>query len=238
MEDLWAFNEEILARAIYGSKVPIISAVGHEIDTTIADLVADARASTPTKAGVAAVPDIREVLKQLASFEASLRSKTQWQLQLCEKTLQTILASAAFKNPLLAVYNRQQRLDELGFKLADAIRELLSVAKSRLHGYYENIIKVEPHRLLGRKIIDVNNLRNRSVSAVNAVISKCRLHLTAQENRLTALNPKSVLKRGYSITTSPKTGLSVRSAADVRLGDLLITELADENLIESRVTKK
>ena len=63
LEDLWAFNEEVLARAIYDSKIPIISAVGHEIDTTIADLVADARASTPTKAGVVAVPDVREVLE-------------------------------------------------------------------------------------------------------------------------------------------------------------------------------
>jgi len=63
-----AFNEEVLARAIFASKIPIISAVGHEVDTTIADLVADARASTPTKAGVVAVPDYREVLKQLAYF--------------------------------------------------------------------------------------------------------------------------------------------------------------------------
>ncbi len=62
-EDLWAFNEEVLARAIYDSRIPVISAVGHEIDTTIADLVADARASTPTKAGVVAVPDMQEVLR-------------------------------------------------------------------------------------------------------------------------------------------------------------------------------
>ncbi len=66
-EDLWAFNEEVLARAIYDSRIPVIGAVGHEIDTTIADLVADARASTPTKAGVVAVPDIHEVLSELAN---------------------------------------------------------------------------------------------------------------------------------------------------------------------------
>jgi len=238
MEDLWAFNEEVLARAIYDSKVPVISAVGHEIDTTVADLVADARASTPTKAGVVAVPDVKDVLKQLAYFEGNLRSKTQWQLQLCEKTLQAILAGAAFKNPLLPVYNRLQRIDELGLKLAEAFKGLLADAKSRLHNCYENIIKIEPHRLLSRKMIDVSNLQNRSAAAVNAIINRCRIHLTAQESRLTALNPKSVLKRGYSITTSPKTGLPVRSSADVGVGDLLITELADENLIESRVTKK
>jgi len=72
LEDLWAFNEEILARAIFDSTIPIISAVGHEIDTTIADLVADARASTPTKAGVVAVPDMHEVLSQLKNFQKRL----------------------------------------------------------------------------------------------------------------------------------------------------------------------
>ena len=68
LEDLWAFNEEVLARAIFDSQIPIVSAVGHEIDTTIADLVADVRASTPTKAGVVAVPDIEEVLTFLAEM--------------------------------------------------------------------------------------------------------------------------------------------------------------------------
>ena len=72
LEDLWAFNEEVLARAIYDSRIPIISAVGHEVDTTIADLVADARASTPTKAGVVAVPDMRQVIEDLENKEACL----------------------------------------------------------------------------------------------------------------------------------------------------------------------
>ncbi|MHC4466034.1 MAG: exodeoxyribonuclease VII large subunit, partial [Planctomycetota bacterium] len=72
MEDLWAFNEEVLARAIFDSKIPVISAVGHEIDTTVADLVADARASTPTKAGVTAVPDMYDVLEQLTQIENRL----------------------------------------------------------------------------------------------------------------------------------------------------------------------
>ena len=72
LEDLWAFNEEVLARAIYDSKIPIISAVGHEVDVTVADLVADARASTPTKAGVVAVPDMRDVLATLSNRQRIL----------------------------------------------------------------------------------------------------------------------------------------------------------------------
>jgi exodeoxyribonuclease VII large subunit len=91
---------------------------------------------------------------------------------------------------------------------------------------------------LGRKTVDLNNWENRASAAMRAIINKCGMQLTAQKNRLAGLNPKSVLQRGYSITTNPKTGLLVRSTTDVRLGDLLITELADENLIESKVTKK
>ena len=85
LEDLWAFNEEVLARAIYDSKIPIISAVGHEIDTTIADLVADARASTPTKAGVVAVPDVREVLEKLSSAQSRLTGDIESVIELAEQ---------------------------------------------------------------------------------------------------------------------------------------------------------
>jgi exodeoxyribonuclease VII large subunit len=85
LEDLWAFNEEVLARAIFDSSIPVISAVGHEVDTTIADLVADARASTPTKAGVVAVPDMEDVLEQLAAIESRLGVKVEGRLELARQ---------------------------------------------------------------------------------------------------------------------------------------------------------
>jgi exonuclease VII large subunit len=84
----------------------------------------------------------------------------------------------------------------------------------------------------------LNNLGNRASTAVAAIINKCRIQLTAQTNRLAGLNPKSVLHRVYSITTNKKTGLLVKSLADVQIEDCIITELAGENLIESRVTNK
>ena len=120
LEDLWAFNEEVLARAIFDSRIPIISAVGHEVDTTVADLVADARASTPTKAGVVAVPDMQDVLSELAHHQRRLTGSIRGQFGLCCEYLQTILASAAFRNPLLSVLNREQYLDDLTWSLGDA----------------------------------------------------------------------------------------------------------------------
>jgi exonuclease VII large subunit len=86
--------------------------------------------------------------------------------------------------------------------------------------------------------VDLNNLQNRAATAANAALNRCRLQLTARENLLTGLNPRSVLHRGYSITTRKKTGLLVRGSGDVEIGDILLTELAEENLIESKVTRK
>jgi exodeoxyribonuclease VII large subunit len=237
-EDLWAFNEEVLARAIFDSKIPVISAVGHEVDTTIADLVADARASTPTKAGVTAVPDRHEVLEQLTHFAERLGSRAMWKLQLCQKNLELLWASAVFRNPLFPVRNAEQRLDELQIKLADSMKELLVEAWARLHASYERVIKIEPHRILGKQIVHLNNLKNRAGGAIKAVINSCRVQLTAQTNRLAPLDPRSVLQRGYSITSNKRTGLLVRNLEDVRIADVLITELANENFIESKVTKR
>jgi exodeoxyribonuclease VII large subunit len=238
MEDLWAFNEEVLARAIFDSKIPVISAVGHEVDTTIADLVADARASTPTKAGVVAVPDIKEILGQLASTEQRLANQAQSKLKIAEHQLEIILANSLFRNPLTLVQNSLQQLDELSAELSDAVKKLLTEALRELSAAYEQIIRIEPHRLLGHKTIELNNLQNLANVGISAAINNRRMQLTAQENRLSALNPRSVLQRGYSITTNKQTGLPVRDAKDVSIGDLIITELANENLIESEVKKK
>jgi exodeoxyribonuclease VII large subunit len=197
LEDLWAFNEECLAKAIFDSKIPVISAVGHEIDTTIADLVADARASTPTKAGVVAVPDMHDVLENMDNLKERLKSQLKFTL-----------------------HSSQQQSDELCFRIAEQIRQ------------------IEPHRLLAGKSLDLNNLQNQANAALKAIINNSKMQLTAQTNRLAALNPKSILQRGYSITTNKKTGSLVRHLEDVQLGVQLRTELANENYIESRVTKK
>jgi exodeoxyribonuclease VII large subunit len=215
LEDLWAFNEEVLARAIYDSKIPVISAVGHEVDTTIADLVADARASTPTKAGIVAVPDMRQVLEDLENKKATLN-----------------------RNIMLCVQYGGQQLDEVFAELVKEIKELLADGKDKLHHFYEEVIKIEPHRLLGRKTVEVNELRSQINAAVAVGLNRMALLITAQDNRLAGLNPKAVLKRGYSITTLKQTGSVVKSIADVQIGDDITTELAGENLIESRVIKK
>jgi exonuclease VII large subunit len=132
--------------------------------------------------------------------------------------------------------------------------------RQKLSAVYEQIVRIEPHRLLKNKAVELNDCRhrinmvmhaiinNRQVELngsqhrfdkrISAIITNCQMLLTAQENRLEGLNPKSVLERGYSITTNKKNGLLVKTLDDVKIGEHLITELAKENLIESKVTKK
>lgn len=215
LEDLWAFNEEIVARAIFDSQIPVVSAVGHEVDITIADLVADVRASTPTKAGVVAVPDAEEVSARLEHIVRNLTDRTRWKLHLGE-----------------------QRLDELSFTLSDSLKDIFSQTRNRLNEFFEEVLRIEPHRLLAGKTVELNELQNRAEAKMKTRINNLRMQLTAQSNRLAALNPKSVLKRGYSITTNKVTGSIVRKAADVKLGQIISTEFANENLIESKVTKR
>jgi len=238
LEDLWAFNEEVLARAIFDSNIPVISAVGHEIDTTIADLVADKRASTPTKAGVAAVPDIIEVLDQLEHIKIRLGSKLHSQIELGNESLARILASAVFKNPLLPIRNRQQHLDEIHATLTADMKTRIADFKESLRQYFEKLASIEPHRLIGRRRLDLTDLKNRMATAAKALTNTSRVTLTAQANRLAALDPRSVLNRGYSITINKRTDTLVKTADDINIGDIIITELAKKNLIESEVKKK
>ncbi len=238
LEDLWAFNEEVVARAIFDSHIPIISAVGHEVDVTVADFVADARASTPTKAGVVAVPDRRDVLADLAHEERRLTTNIRSRLDLCTEYVQTVLASAAFRNPMLPVHQRQQHVDELGSDLADGIKTLFVGKRMTLQGYYEQMVRIEPHRLLGQMTVELNELTNRARAGITAVMNRKMVALTAQEGHLTALDPKSVLKRGYSITTNERTGRVVRTLDDVEVGDEMVTELAAEQTIRSKVASK
>ncbi|MBP7050179.1 MAG: exodeoxyribonuclease VII large subunit [Phycisphaerae bacterium] len=237
LDDLWAFNEEVLARAIFASRIPIISAVGHEVDVTVADLVADARASTPTKAGVVAVPDREEVLADLLNQQRRLTGSIRSRFGLCSEYLSTVLASAVFRNPLLPVLNREQCVDDLAGDLGDAMRQVFFQAQKQVQDCHEQVARIEPHRLLGRMAVELNELKGRGLAAVTQALHRRNLQITAQENRLAGLNPRSVLNRGYSITQNLRTGQVVRTACDVQMDDPLVTELAQNNRIESRVTR-
>jgi exodeoxyribonuclease VII large subunit len=238
MEDLWAFNEEAVARAIYNSKIPVISAVGHEVDFTIADFVADARASTPTKAGMIAVPDIKEVLQQIDSADKRIKANAESAIKLSAQRLKTILAAAVFRNPLVIIQNRGQSLDDFENNMAESAKSFVANIRKVLQRYFEMLLKIEPHRLIADKKIAINNYQNRLSQKTSGLLAFVKLQIETQAGKLSACSPKSILNRGYSIAKQAITGKVITSPADVNIGDSIITELANENIIESKVTKK
>ena len=150
MEDLWAFNEEVLAWAIYESDIPIISAVGHETDITIADLVADHRAPTPTAAAEIAVPDRTEILQRLEDFQGVFRRSLQNRLDVARLRLKTCSESYAMRQPVELVRQKQQRLDELIGRLGLRMRERVTHARDELHRLAGMLDTLSPLRVMQR----------------------------------------------------------------------------------------
>ncbi|MBW8035233.1 MAG: exodeoxyribonuclease VII large subunit [Planctomycetes bacterium] len=235
MEDLWAFNEEVVARAIFASAVPVISAVGHEIDFTIADFVADARASTPTKAGVIAVPDADEVLERLHGAQKRLEGNAENKVAICGHELRAICGHIAFSRPGMVVVNAVQRVDEAAGRLKNCKKELISGYWGHLRGAYEQVRRIEPHRLLGVKKVEMGKAESDMRKAIGEVLGKNMLQITAVENRLAGLDPRGVLNRGYSITMNEKTGKAIRAASEVAAGDVVVTELASREKLRSKI---
>lgn len=235
LEDLWCFNEEVLARSIFASVVPIISAVGHEVDTTIADLVADARASTPTRAGVIAVPDMAELNDQIDAIHRRLKLDVANKIGFSKQRLATILASSAFRNPGYLVAMKSQRLDELQWKLKDAFAGKLSFSKMVVDNYSSKVATIEPHNLISRKRLALQQFESRLNSGFSVAVSKAKMSLIASQSRLQSLDPRSILKRGYSITRLDQTNEILNDKSNLTAGIVINTEFAAGKSIKSRV---
>ncbi len=237
LEDLWAFNEEALARAIFKSTIPIISAVGHEVDVTVADLVADARASTPTKAGMVAVPDRLDVAEDLEHWRQRLVRAMIGQVQMQQANLDNLTARELFHRPESLLQQRMQQIDELSQRIPQGLLRRTGRAKDWLQQVTAQVQTLEPHRLLGRQRMALQDLHNRNNTALMRLLNRTQSSLETQAACLNALNPKGVLQRGYSITRDKDSGQLVRQPTDLKVGSTLVTEFAGEKCIESQVTK-
>lgn len=150
VEDLWAFNEESVARAIYASGIPVISAVGHEPDVTISDFVADLRAATPSNAAELAVPDQTELRGQLAALQKAMSSALRRQAQLSRSRLETLCACPALRDPQSLIRDRRQGLDLALNALINAENELVHAQKNRLTGLAASLDALSPLKVLMR----------------------------------------------------------------------------------------
>lgn len=149
-EDLWAFNEEVVADAVFNSVVPVISAVGHETDVTVADLVADHRAETPTAAVVALVPDRREVLAALGALHERMGEAAARRLRLAKQRLDQLATRPALRRPLQRISDLEQRLDDTAARLARAARQRLVEASQQLAAVSARLETLSPLQVLAR----------------------------------------------------------------------------------------
>ena len=205
IEDLWCFNEEIVARAIYALDVPVISGVGHEIDFTISDFVADLRAPTPTGAAEMCVPNISDVLAQIKQLELRACQSIDKNIKFNREHLNKLLSSYILKTPKAMYEVKEQNFDHL---------------YERLINSYKNVVEINKNKLvLVDKSLDnaiMNKLNNDKNNYVNLL------------NKLEILNPLLTLKRGYTITK--KGGKVITSVKEIKSKDKIDIDLSDGSL--------
>ena len=206
IEDLWAFNEEIVAQAIYDCQIPIISAVGHETDFTIADFIADERAPTPSGAAEIAVPDQRNLLKDIDGMKNRMQEASYRVIQEGKRDVNRFLDRYIFKDPMRLLQPHERAFDEMMHRLnrahpkkrLDDALEKKAEASHQLHRNYQRLLEIK-HQAL-------------------------REHY----HRLEAYNPKRLLEKGYTLTK--KQGKIIKSIKDVQKGDHLEMEMQDGKL--------
>ncbi|MGG4553025.1 exodeoxyribonuclease VII large subunit [Paenibacillus humicus] len=230
LEELWAFNEEAVARSIYESAIPVISAVGHETDFTIADFVADLRAATPTAAAELAVPHAAELREQLRQRERVLQQGLQHQLRQAQERLRRLAASPALRQPRRSLLQHAERLDMLQARLVRRMRaqaELTGAAHARLH---QRLLRYHPQDTLAltkRRHEEASRLLH---SAMNGILKEKSQTLAYGIRQLDALSPLKVMARGYSLVYDEKGRRLVKSLKDVEPGDLVRVKLTDGEL--------
>lgn len=181
LEDLWAFNEEVVVRAIYNSAIPVISAVGHETDFTLADFVADERAATPSQAAEMAVRDGQEITAQLLSLQTRLRNSAVQQLDIRRKGIVHLLTRPVMENPHLMLEQRMERLDNLAARLGQSGSQQLKQQVQHLTHLMDKLELMNPMNTLRRGYGMVRSNDNRVIATIQEVQAGDRIQVELQD---------------------------------------------------------
>ena len=218
-EDLIAYNDEAVARAVAACRVPIISAVGHEVDVSITDLVADVRAATPSNAAELAVPD-REVL--LAELQASAhRLQHTMQMRLSHARLRMDRASGRLRDPRTVLSAGRNRLHQFQQRIEQLCRARMQQNRKALGEQVDRLGRFNPRLRTAQKRAALERFDGRLVSAMRTLHSGKRSRLATMLARLDNLSPLAVLARGYAIALHEKTGRALLAASDAKPGDTI-----------------
>jgi exodeoxyribonuclease VII large subunit len=224
-EDLAAFNQEGLARVIAASELPVISAVGHETDFTIADFVADLRAATPSAAAELVIRSRQEVEQQVSGLEHALQKGMRYRLMMGRQDLTELARHGAFARMMDFIRRRQQRVDDLTNRLTHAERDRLEAQRRK----FETLAAAVRHYDLRRVLAGVGKELNAKMAAMEAAARKLLFERRSRLERLTsqmeALSPVAILERGYALVFDAN-GKLVKDAAQVKVGEEIHARVA------------
>jgi exodeoxyribonuclease VII large subunit len=225
LEDLWAFNEESVARAIAASALPIVAGIGHEVDITIADFVADLRAPTPSAAAELVVPDGAEWLRQVVSLGGRLTRSLRRELSTWTQHLQLLMRRSQLASPAARLVQQGQKLDELELRLRRGQRQLLSAHAAKLIALRGLLWRVSPKAQLAAQTARHAAVEAKLRAAMQLRLRHARDRWLPLASTLHAVSPLATLERGYAIVSTAE-GSIVRDAATIAAGADIVARLA------------
>lgn len=234
LEDLWAFNEEVVARTIFDIDTPIISGIGHEIDFTIVDFIVDLRAATPSAAAELVSPDIDEVIQKLKQYKKQL---IHFQKQIIKNFKNYVaIFSGKLPQPNQKLFELIQRTDEYSTRLKYNIEKEISSRKIIITESESNLAKLNPMYIITQKIDYIKNLHLQFKSAITLLLEQTKNEVSRIEDILKTISPISTLDRGYAIVSDYKTNKIIRNTTHLKIGKKIHIKLASSE-IDSIVDK-
>ena len=224
LEDLWAFNEEVVAYAIAASKLPVVCGVGHEVDFSIADFVADVRAPTPSAAAELVSPNQLTYIHKLQSYQRNLIRLMQTRLQRINEQAQWLQSRLKNQHPSSQLMQQSQKLDDLIGDLQASFQSIINEKQHELKFAKQSLLNNRPDQMIEYQKLQLEDLTSRLVYTSELNIENKQQQLANISRTLQAVSPLNTLSRGYSITRD-QDGNTLTNAKEVKKGDLIVTQL-------------